>query len=540
MSNQKNQEYLQRVLDKCEPGTKIISEYKNAKSPLNLECVNGHQRQVTTNGVISKGSGIYCKECKGLTSTGKKSDKLVDAELLNSGYKKLEEYNGALVPILVERLDCGHQFKLIPSRVTRGQNIQCPECTLSRRRNTPEEIIKEIEGFGVQVLDTYAGMKTNLQVKNLTCEHVYYINPGHFLYDGIGKICPTCSGLGSTKNRFFTKLLENNLQLVDEYTTTQTPVTLINSSCGHSYKVIPNNLVNADTGIVCRECNPYVHMSKAETEIAEYLKSKYSGWIELSDRSILGGKELDIVLPDLGIAIEYNGVYWHSHEHKAPQYHLDKTKEVEDFGYQLIHIFDYEWLSKKPIVQSRLNSIIGKTTKIYAKHTKVAEIPFPAEFLNQNHIQGAGVATKYNYGLYYENKLVAVMTFGTPRFNNTYDYELIRYCSKLDTTVVGGASKLLKFFRKLMNNCSIVSYSDKRWSKGNLYKQLGFHLSHTSTPNYRYYKYKTSYSRYQCQKHLLEKLVPEYYKKELSETEIMNSAGFSKVYDCGNDVWVLS
>jgi hypothetical protein len=253
----------------------------------------------------------------------------------------------------------------------------------------------------------------------------------------------------------------------------------------------------------------------------------------------LEGKELDIIIPDLGIAIEYNGHRWHDVESKGENYHLDKTKAVEQLEYRLIHIFEFEWLNTPSIVKSRLASLIGVSDKLYAKKTTIRRIEYPAKFLRDNHIQGSNATTSINYGLFYLEELVAVMTFSNPRFSTAAKYELVRYCSKLDTTIVGGASKLLKQFKKDFEG-SILSYSDKRWSTGNLYKQLGFTLSHTSKPNYRYYKYKYSLSRYQCQKHLLKELVPEYYNAALSETEIMYNAGYYKVFDCGNDVWILN
>ncbi len=131
------------------------------------------------------------------------------------------------------------------------------------------------------------------------------------------------------------------------------------------------------------------------------------------------------------------------------------------------------------------------------------------------------------------------MTFSKPRFNHDYAYELVRFCSKLNTQVIGGASRLLKYFRTKNPNKSILSYADRRWSTGNLYKQLGFSLSHYSSPNYRYYKGKHSMSRYSCQKHNLKGLFPKFYDASLSEKQIMIKAGYNCVYDSGNSVWVI-
>lgn len=533
------EEYIAKVLSKCEEGTTLVSEYVNATTKITLKCPLGHLRYVTTNSIVSKNSGICCKECGGRSSTGKKSDTLVAEEFKLAGYEKLEEYKGALVPILARNIQCNHKYNVVPSKVSRGHNILCKECSPSRRGSyTNETFIKELESFGLYTDSYYNGMKVNIDVINKTCGHEYTINPGHLLYNNIGKVCPICSGLGSIKNRFFSKLLDNNIKLLEEYRTNTTN-TSIKNVCGHIYTVMPGNLVSNDTGLVCRVCTPLSIVSKTEAEVVEYIQSIYSGWVIQSDRSILEGKELDIVLPDLGLAIEYNGSKWHSEDKKPINYHLDKTIAVEAFGYRLVHINDTEWLGKKEIVKSRLASILGKSTRVYARKLQVRSIEFPATFISTNHIQGVGSITKYNYGLFLNEELMAVMTFSASRFSNACTYELVRYCSKLNTTIVGGASKLLKAFTK-DHGTSVLSYSDKRWSMGNLYSKLGFKFSHTSKPNYRYYKYKYNLSRYQCQKHLLKDMFPEVYQDALSESEIMKLAGYEKVYDCGNDVWTLN
>ena len=130
------------------------------------------------------------------------------------------------------------------------------------------------------------------------------------------------------------------------------------------------------------------------------------------------------------------------------------------------------------------------------------------------------------------------MSFSTPRFTDKYKYELVRFCNKLNTSVVGGASKLLKYFRNKYKG-SIISYSNKSWSIGDLYKKLGFSYSHTSSPNYRYYKGLNSLSRYACQKHKLKDMFPDLYDLDKTEDQIMSEAKYLKVYDSGNDVWVM-
>lgn len=470
----------------------------------------------------------------------KKSQEQVEKEFLDRGYILKSEYLGALSPVDVESLVCGHTFTVSRANdVSSGRNILCKVCSPSRRGVPKDKVVEEIESFGVKVLSEYKNFKTNIEVKYNECGHVYTINPGHFLYENIGKTCQLCRGLGSVKFRFLSKLLENEHTLLDEYETTQVDVK-IRANCGHEYTVIPNNYVSAGTGVKCRTCEPVSSVSGAEQDLVEYIKSVYTGWIETNDRTLISPKELDIVLPDLGIAIEYNGSYWHREEVRDKDYHINKTRLVQNEGFRLIQITDTEWLTKQDIVKSRILSILNKTTKIYARKCTLEEISFPAMFLANNHIQGSGSITPINIGLKNGGELVAVMTFSKSRFRNDCEYELVRYCSKLNTTVVGGASKLLNAFISKYTPKGLVSYSDKRWSMGNLYTKLGFEFSHTSNPNYVYHKGTSStLSRYQCQKHLLKTQFPEHYSGNLTELEIMEKAGYFRVFDCGSDVWIL-
>ena len=365
----------------------------------------------------------------------------------------------------------------------RKAHYTCKNCNICRgiiTKVTTKQFIAEVALLSTDISIIH-GEYVNANTKlNVSCKegHTWAITPSYLKSRLTNSKCPICS------NSFLNKLKEIDSTLVSPIVSSRLRHT-ITCKEGHIREVIPTHLVTHSTGAICRICNP---ISKPEQGLLGFIRSKYTGWIETSDKSILEGKELDIVLPDLGLAIEFNGDYWHSDKFRDKEYHLDKTNRVQDFGYQLIHINESEWDNKQDIVKSRIQSLLGDSYKIYAKKTLIRRIDFPKEFLETNHIQGSGSNSSYNYGLFLKDELIAVMTFSIPRFSKGYDYELIRYCSLLDITVVGGASKLLKAFIKDMPNKTIISYSDKRWSKGNLYKVLGFILDHTSTPNYRYIK----------------------------------------------------
>lgn len=264
----------------------------------------------------------------------------------------------------------------------------------------------------------------------------------------------------------------------------------------------------------------------------------------LNDRTVITPKELDIFCPLHNVAIEINGVYWHSElSGRDKLYHLDKTTMCNEKSVQLMHIYDYEWNTQKDIVKSRISTKLNKqTTRIWARKCTLRPITIDEEreFLVNSHIQGYS-ASSHAYGLIYDNELVSVMTFGTPRYTSTCQYELIRLCTKPYTTVVGGASKLMKHFVTTVNPSSIITYSDRRWGAGQIYNTLGFVYDGVSAPNYRYFKRTgdTSklLSRVNFQKHKLPHKLDK-YDEQCTEWENMQQNGYDRIWDCGNTRWI--
>lgn len=259
-------------------------------------------------------------------------------------------------------------------------------------------------------------------------------------------------------------------------------------------------------------------------------------WIPIENkiantRKIITPYELDIYLPDYNLAIEYDGIYYHSD--KKSDYHLMKTNLCNSKGIQLFHIFDFDNLD---IWKSIILNKLKMNNKIQARKCIIKELEYSKvkNFLNDNHLQGACISS-INLGLYYNEELVEVMTFSKPRFDKNYDYELIRLCTKKFNYVTGGASKLFNYFKKKYNG-TIISYANKRFSNGNIYETLGFKKIKESKPNYWYVRDGEVLSRYKCQKHKLEDLLED-YNPELSEFDNMSNNGYLRIYDCGNIVY---
>jgi hypothetical protein len=296
-------------------------------------------------------------------------------------------------------------------------------------------------------------------------------------------------------------------------------------SCSHQFK----DHVDYGRFPKCRKCYPHLR-SQAEREIREFIEAMGIK-VYPNNRSVLKDLEYDMWIPSHNLAIEYNGVYWHSDKWKDPEYHVTKFVRSRDNGVRLIQIFEDEWKNKSQIIKRRLMAILGKSTKIYARNCKIVNVS-PSDykkFVEENHLQGYASAS-IKLGLTYEERLVAVMSFSTTRYTDE-GYELIRYCS--EGTVTGGASKLFKNFIKTYNPTKIVSYANRCWSNGGLYEQLGFKNT-TQKDNNTGYWYIKKYTRYHRSTFTKKRLISLGFDSNKTESEIMDAQGFLKVYDAGN------
>lgn len=314
--------------------------------------------------------------------------------------------------------------------------------------------------------------------------------------------------------------------------------------CGNVIDVYGQHLRVGDT----RSCgckyglSNGVYRSYFEQEVCDYIKSIYSGEIVQNNRGILGDNyEIDIYLPEKRLGIEIDGSYWHSDENiKDSKYHQNKTIRAAIKNVHLVHIFEYEWRDNQVKIEQYLKSLLKENTdRYYARKLQVCEITADdtREILNKNHLQGYAAAS-VNIGIKDGDKLLGVMTFGTPRFNKNCDWELIRLCYDSNVSIVGGTQKMFKYFLKHYNPSSIISYSNLAKFGGGIYLKLGFKLDHISDPGYVWLnvKKKEVLTRYQTQKHKL--VLDGLGKEDQTEDEIMKSMNYLKIYDCGNEVFI--
>jgi transposase-like protein len=283
------------------------------------------------------------------------------------------------------------------------------------------------------------------------------------------------------------------------------------------------------------------YKSKREIELLEFCKSIRPDltWIS-GDRKQIYPYELDIYCPELGFAIEYCGLYWHSESFgkKAPSYHLDKWKLCRDQNIQLITVFEFDDLNK---VKSLVKKKLSITKKIYARNCTIKEIDNKTakDFHEKYHFHGF-INSKVHLGLYYNNDLLMVLSMSKSRYSSKHEWECLRMTNKENISVIGGSSKLFSTFKRWFDPNSMVTFADLRFGDGLVYTKCGFEQEKISGANYWYFhKYRPTevYSRVSFQKHKLKEKLNTFHS-DLTEYENMLLNGWDRIWDCGNMKYV--
>ena len=278
---------------------------------------------------------------------------------------------------------------------------------------------------------------------------------------------------------------------------------------------------------------------KTQRSIQDWLQS-LSGKAFYEAHSILDGKEIDMYCEELKLGIEYCGLYWHTEDSKNPRprnYHGDKLKAATKKGIRLITIFEDEWVYRQEQVKNFLRAVLGVNSSIvYARKTLVREIPAKAaqDFFNSYHIQGKNTLGMYHAGLFHDEELLAAMSFGRHHRNST-QITLDRFAVKTGIHIPGGASKLFKFLLTTSNASKVISWSDNRWSEGNVYRQLGFELDSTLPPDYSYVDFSHNCRRVSKQS---QRKTKTGCPANMTEKEFSKSKDLHRIWDCGKLRWL--
>lgn len=287
--------------------------------------------------------------------------------------------------------------------------------------------------------------------------------------------------------------------------------------------------------ILCLDCNPFYSQTTTIENTIKCILDELNIAYEQHDRTQINPFELDFYIPDFKIAIECNGFYWHAGEENKYK-HKNKSKLCKDKGIRLLYFWEDTIRNKSEIIKNYLKSVFQLNEKIYARKCEIREV-FSNEakkFINANHLQGY-VNSNIKLGLYYNNTLVEIMTFGKNRIctgikPKENEYELYRFCSKGGLTVVGGAEKILKYFIQHYNPYKIITYSSNDISDGKIYEVLGFKFVKNTEVGYSYINRKTGErkNRFSLRKDKIND------NSGRTADEILKEKGWLKCYNTGN------
>ena len=436
----------------------------------------------------------------------------------------------------------------------RSNGHGCPYCTGQKSIKGENDLLTMYPNLAQQ----WDYDKNNLQPQDVTCGSGRIVwwkcDLGHSWEARVSKRvlghgCPYCGGRKILLG--FNDLKTTHPDLIKQWDVKKngniTPDMVTSGSCekawwscdkGHSWKSLIKD--RARRGVGCPYC--VHHVSKAEQDIADYVSSLIGEEnVIQSDRSILQGKELDIYIPDYNLAIEFNGLYWHTEKQgKDRFFHFDKWQECKNKDIQLITIWEDEWRDKQDIVKSMIAHKLGvsQDRKVYARKTTsfiLGDKSYARKFFDDNHIQGSAPATSY-VALSYKGDIVAVSAW-----KKTGD---ILYLDRYATScvVVGGMGKVLSMGKDIARNlhCTkIITFSDHQVSDGGLYEKLGFSCDKELKPDYRYlaedkriHKFNYRLKRFRNDPELE-------YKEGLTEKELAQLNGLERIWDCGKTRWVM-
>ena len=297
------------------------------------------------------------------------------------------------------------------------------------------------------------------------------------------------------------------------------------------------NVSDSTVGKYLRKHNITVQhysFSMAETELLEFIQSFdiecFSGV-----RTIISPYELDIYIPEYNIAIEYNGLYWHSEAAGKPDnYHLNKTELCEEKGIRLIHIFEDEWRDQQQKCKDTIRHLLGKSPKgVFARNTTIKEIPWKQakDFLNEYHLLNAGTAGNYRIGAFdNHDNLIGVMVFGQSN-NEGGDtaIELKRFVTNKKNNP-GLGSKMFKYAITQKQYTCVIAFVDRRWFTGLVKGYIGFTLISYTKPALWWTNGQTRFHRRFKTK---QQLIVDGFDPLLSKREALLQLGYYRIWDSG-------
>lgn len=517
-----------------------LVEYKNNYTKLKILCPKHGLFLQTANSHLS---GHGCPKCSKFFNN---KDNLKDNFLRNAKKVHSNKYDYSLVNYVNNKtkidIICPEHgiFKQEPRHHLSG--CGCPSCSFISPPSSNKDMADG--GFIVKSMKVH-GNKYDYSLVDYTNSHtkVKLICPKHGVFEQTpssnlaGNGCPKCSSFCSDTSIQHSRFLDNarlihgnkyDYSLVD-YVNSHSNVRIICNDHGEFLQTPTSHTA----GHGCPSC-PVV-ISSGHDQIINYIENTYDGEILVNDRKVIQPYELDIYLPDKSLAIEFNGLFWHSYDRKETKEeklrHQNKSKMCANKNIGLFHIWENQWNDNCELIKSMISGKLGINNRIYARKCDVIELKIDdyAKFMNDNHLQGH-IQSNLKLGLLYKNTVVCAI--GINR-SHKYEWEISRFASKLFTNVVGGFSKLMNRFVNEYNPKSIMSYANFDHSNGNLYEKNGFEFVYLTKPGYYYYKNKQVHSRQNFQKHKLKNKL-DIFDDCKTESENMFNNGYRRLWNSGN------
>lgn len=520
-------------------------------------CGKGHSYDAT---VRHKNGGLQCPVCQNKKLlTGYNDVATLIPEVLEDWNKIGTNPDPSAVlattSTIKVKMPCinGHYYETTPSAIRRGR--KCPYCGGT----------KILEGFNdlahktPESLEWWDYSKNELKPSDVRygskvkywfiCpfKHSYQASPDKF---SIGRRCPICAGKTVLEETSLAKThphimgewdFEKNIISPNEITAGFDGKTWWKcKKCNNSWQALTYNRTSKNHPQGCPKCAKGQTSSRGEKEILSFLQKNFNGEIITHGR-ITGahGKqyELDMHIPEKKIAIEFNGVYYHSEKFVAKNYHHDKYMVCKENDIQLIQIWEDDWNLKRKIVERMLlHKISMSQGKIYARQTKARKITTleAQSFLNENHIQGF-VSSTITFGLF-DTTDTLVASLSIKREDKGQTANIVRYATA--TTVVGGFTKLLKFIENTYSFKKFSTFSDNCVSDGSLYSNNGFTKEAELAPDYSYVVKNRREHKFNYRKERFKKDANLLYEAGLSERELAALNNINRVYDAGKIKWI--
>lgn len=305
----------------------------------------------------------------------------------------------------------------------------------------------------------------------------------------------------------------------------------LETKCNKCNNIEYKTLVSLERGTMCNKCFPK-GSSIQEQEVKDFITSLNIEYIS-NDRKIISPKEIDIYIPSKNFAIEYNGLFWHSGDKIDKKKHIEKTKECHSKNIQLFHVYSDEWINKQDIIKSMIKHRLNISDNIiFARKCEIREVisKEASLFYDKTHISGKSHYRK-SFGLYYKDELVSLLAFKVP-IQKKYGsaIEIVRFSNKLNTSVVGGFSKLFKksleWVKKENYQC-VVCYADLRFGQGKVYLKNNFQFIGNTSPGYWYTDGKKRYFRFKFRA-----------QPGKPEKQVAIENNVSPIYDCGHNIYL--